>query len=230
MSAIIDKIHRAYDLPKYVWLDDETGVEKYWVDENEILHIKFVAYSKVVELPVGGNEEILCEDDHGIPCVYDEEDGWVALCDSCVECGYFADECYCMECEEEENEDEEEEEEEEGLDLLKTKCGCEIIKNTPAHDDCICDKDGNNWICADCYDGEYDEEEEEECGICWCCDETKDLIKKIEYDILSGYETHWYCQKCYAERQEEPVPSVPRAIITGIDGVEYEIKIKRSRK
>lgn len=174
MSAIIDKIHRTYDLPKYVWLDDETGVEKYWVDENEILHIKFVAYSKVVQLPVGGNEEILCEDDHGIPCVYDEEDGWVALCDSCVECGYFADECYCIECEE--------------------------------------------------------EDEEEECGICWCCDETKDLIKKIEYDILSGYETHWYCQKCYAERQEEPVPSVPRAIITGIDGVEYEIKIKRSRK
>ena len=130
MSAIIDKIHRAYDLPKYVWLDDETGVEKYWVDENEILHIKFVAYNKVVQLPVGGNEEILCEDDHGIPCVYDEEEGWIPLCDSCVECGYFADECYCIECEEE----------------------------------------------------------------------------------------------------EKPVPSVPRAIITGIDGVEYEIKIKRSRK
>jgi hypothetical protein len=109
MSAIIDieqlkinllkieQLKDTYNLPQHVYLDDETGVEKYWVDENDILHIKFVAYRNVVELPVGGNEEILCEDDHYIPCVWDEEDGWCQLTDCCVECGYFVDECYCEE-------------------------------------------------------------------------------------------------------------------------------------
>ena len=56
----------------------------------------------------------------------------------------------------------EEEEEEEEEELLETKCGCSIIMNSREHDECRCDDDGENWICGDCYNGEYDEEEEEE--------------------------------------------------------------------
>ena len=43
-------------------------------------------------------------------------------------------------------------------DYLETKCGCEIIINSREHDECRCDDDGENWICSNCYNGEYDEE------------------------------------------------------------------------
>lgn len=44
-------------------------------------------------------------------------------------------------------------------ELLETKCGCDIIINSRAHDECRCDDDGENWICGDCYNGEYEPEE-----------------------------------------------------------------------
>jgi hypothetical protein len=47
---------------------------------------------------------------------------------------------------------------------LETKCGCEIIVNSREHDECRCDDDGENWICSECYKGEYDEKE---CCNCW---------------------------------------------------------------
>jgi len=80
--------------------------------------------------------------------------------DECI-CDKDGENWICADCYNGEYDEEEEEEEEEGLDLLKTKCGCDIIKNTREHDECICDKDGKNWICGDCYNGEYDEQEEE---------------------------------------------------------------------
>lgn len=43
-------------------------------------------------------------------------------------------------------------------EFLETKCGCEIIVNSREHDECRCDEDGENWICSNCYNGEYDEE------------------------------------------------------------------------
>ena len=46
--------------------------------------------------------------------------------------------------------------------LIETMCGCAVIKDSREHDECRCDDEGRNWICADCYAGEYDEEEEEE--------------------------------------------------------------------
>lgn len=55
------------------------------------------------------------------------------------------------------------------MTLLKTKCGCVITRNSKEHDECRCDDDGENWICADCYNGEYDEEEEEIQPHCYKC-------------------------------------------------------------
>lgn len=46
--------------------------------------------------------------------------------------------------------------------ILETKCGCGIIRDSRQHDEARCDNNGENWICADCYQGEYDDEEEEE--------------------------------------------------------------------
>jgi hypothetical protein len=44
-------------------------------------------------------------------------------------------------------------------ETLKTKCGCVIIINSREHNECVCDDDGENWICADCYKGEYETDE-----------------------------------------------------------------------
>ena len=56
---------------------------------------------------------------------------------------------------------------------LNTKCGCRIIINSRDHDECRCDGDGENWICADCYDGEYDEDgfENCDCGYIHHCED-----------------------------------------------------------
>ena len=40
-------------------------------------------------------------DDMGVLCRYTEEDGWYAIEDHCVTCGYRCDECECEEGEEE---------------------------------------------------------------------------------------------------------------------------------
>lgn len=40
--------------------------------------------------------------------------------------------------------------------VIPTDCGCLIIRDSREHDECRCDSDGNNWICADCYGGQYD--------------------------------------------------------------------------
>jgi hypothetical protein len=67
-------------------------------------------------------------------------------------------ECWCYECK------------------LETKCGCEIIINSREHDECRCDDDGENWICSECYNGEYDEEE----NALGCCSECAE-------ELVEGY-------------------------------------------
>jgi hypothetical protein len=53
------------------------------------------------------------------------------------------------------------------------------------------DKDGEHGICADCYDGEYDEEDEDEVQ-CWQCEGTDTLAGWITYK--EGGERHCgYC-------------------------------------
>ena len=32
------------------------------------------------------------------------------------------------------------------------ECSISIVRNSRAHDHCICDKDGERWWCEDCYD------------------------------------------------------------------------------
>lgn len=78
-------------------------------------------------------------------------------------------------------------------ELLETKCGCQIIINSREHDECRCDGDGENWICADCYDGEYDESDDEDvepnkCDV--CCEECVD--KWCEECKLNV----WECKYC----------------------------------
>jgi len=53
-------------------------------------------------------------------------------------------------------------------EFLETKCGCEIIVNSREHDECRCDDDGENWICSECYNGEYDENDESPCPCEYC--------------------------------------------------------------
>jgi hypothetical protein len=85
--------------------------------------------------------------------------------------------------------------------LLETKCGCKIIINSREHDECRCDGDGENWICADCYDGEYDESDDEETElIVWtkpvknkcdvCCEECDDeWCEECKLNV-------WECKYC----------------------------------
>ena len=51
----------------------------------------------------------------------------------------------------EDSDDEDEDEDKEESNLIKTKCGCKIIKDSKKHDLCVCDDNGENWVCADCY-------------------------------------------------------------------------------
>ena len=51
----------------------------------------------------------------------------------------------------EDSKEEEEDEDEEEPNLIKTKCGCKIIRDSKKHDLCVCDDNGENWVCADCY-------------------------------------------------------------------------------
>ena len=61
-------------------------------------------------------------------------------------------------------------------EFLETKCGCEIIVNSREHDECRCDDDGENWICSECYNGEYDEKE----NALGCCSECAE-------ELVEGY-------------------------------------------
>lgn len=99
------------------------------------------------ENPVEYRDGVYCDD-----CSSDK----LGTCDKCGDmlheddvnwkgekmfCEGFCDECY---------EDEKEED-------FVLKCGCVVIRNSREHDECRSDENGENWICADCYNGEYDE-------------------------------------------------------------------------
>ena len=88
-------------------------------------------------------------------------------------------------------------------EFLETKCGCEIIINSREHDECRCDGDGENWICADCYDGEYDESDDEETEV-----------EKYNYDdndvkVVWNKETEgWDCLEPYCRECGKPESDV----------------------
>lgn len=86
-------------------------------------------------------------------------------------------------------------------ETLKTRCGCVIVYNSRDHNECRCDDDGLNWICADCYKGEYDEEEPECCGK--HCGSTKNLKLGLAFNpdhygnVNPMYKEQLFCNYCY---------------------------------
>ena len=70
-------------------------------------------------------------------------------------------------------------------------CGCEFFKNSREHDECRSDKDGENWICGDCYQGEYDKE----CAHCgeFCPD---------EYDGDVDGDEEPLCEDCFEQMEK----------------------------
>jgi len=91
--------------------------------------------------------------------------------------------------------------------LFETKCGCVIQRNSREHDECRCDEDGENWICAGCYNGEYDEEEAEpewnpngikikddDSGLCNVCNKWQPICKFQEDDIIKQP-----CKDCFCD-------------------------------
>lgn len=103
-----------------------------------------------------------------------------------------------------ESNDEEEQEQEE---TLETICGCVIVYNSRDHDECRCDDDGLNWICADCYKGEYEEEEQEDEEEPECCGKhcgsTKNLKLGLAFNpdhygnVNPMYKEQLFCNYCY---------------------------------
>ena len=77
------------------------------------------------------------------------------------------------------------------MNCVPTECGCLIIRDSRDHDECRCDDDGNNWICADCYDGEYDYNCNrcligiEKGDICADCMDYGELLNKQPFYIVS---------------------------------------------
>jgi len=84
-------------------------------------------------------------------------------------------------------------------ETLKTKCGCVIIINSREHNECRCDDDGENWICADCYKGEYDEKED--VFVCECCDSGLPAVK-VQGIFVCKKCDNFVCGKCGKENED----------------------------
>jgi len=85
--------------------------------------------------------------------------------------------------------------------LLETKCGCVIMRDSREHDECRCDDDGENWICAGCYNGEYDDKPEC-CGK--HCDETEGLKLGMGWNrwhlsVTDMITEQLWCVNCYKD-------------------------------
>ena len=95
---------------------------------------------------------------------------------------------------------------------LETKCGCKIIINSRDHDECRCDIFGENWICADCYNGEYDDEDDEE---------EQEFIDAFKADDFEKCKEMFLAKK--NKRKEIIVVDLEpdRVTIIKIDGKEY---------
>lgn len=86
-------------------------------------------------------------------------------------------------------------------EYLETKCGCEIITNSREHDECRCDDDGENWICSDCYKGEYDEEEEQCYGK--HCSETQGLKLCVGWNMNYCLDNKRFTQNLFCDYCEK---------------------------
>ncbi len=90
-------------------------------------------------------------------------------------------------------------------------CSISIVRNSRAHDHCICDEDGERWWCEDCYDhyqqdGWSSEEEEEDIDI---CGETGGLLKGFKGcgDKFDTQDTNMlgntsFCVECYNKHED----------------------------
>ena len=102
------------------------------------------------------------------------------------------------------------------MNCVPTECGCLIIRDSIDHDECRCDDDGNNWICADCYDGEYDlekineveeiERQKMDCDECGCrtfIDNGRTFIDDCDVYMVEKYggvaREVWWCVDCLAD-------------------------------
>ena len=98
-------------------------------------------------------------------------------------------------------------------EYLETKCGCQIIINSREHDECRCDADGENWICADCYDGEYDESDDDETEV-----EMWNKLKEEEWNT-----NLFNSMEAFGEWFDENIKSLEDCEAEGVD-IECEMK------
>lgn len=74
-------------------------------------------------------------------------------------------------------------------------CGCDVVRDSREHDECLSDKNGENWVCGDCYQGEYDKE----CAHCgdFCPDEYEGDIDGDEEPLCEDcFEQMEKCEMC----------------------------------
>jgi len=91
-------------------------------------------------------------------------------------------------------------------------CGCEFFKNSKEHDECRSDKNGENWICGDCYQGEYDKE----CAHCgeFCPDEYNGDIDGDEEPLCEDcFEQLEKCEMCGDPTDAEPWKDVEGEVL-----------------
>jgi hypothetical protein len=44
-----------------------------------------------------------------------------------------------------------------------------VVRDSPDHDEAVCDDNGENWMCRNCYDVKQEEEKKQKCEHLWEC-------------------------------------------------------------
>jgi len=91
-------------------------------------------------------------------------------------------------------------------------CDCDIVRDSREHDECLCDKNGENWVCGDCYQGEYDKE----CAHCGelCPDEYEGDIDGDEKPLCEDcFEQMEKCEMCGDATDAEPWKDVEGEVL-----------------
>ena len=83
-------------------------------------------------------------------------------------------------------------------------CGCSVVRDSREHDEAICDENGENWMCRNCYDGRYEEKEDEEEeideGCCERCGEkfpVADTREEFKDPRNPDEDTEMLIETCY---------------------------------
>lgn len=91
-------------------------------------------------------------------------------------------------------------------------CDCDVVKDSREHDECLCDKNGENWVCGDCYQGEYDKE----CAHCgeFCPDEYEGDIDGDEEPLCEDcFEQMEKCEMCGDPTDAEPWSDIQEDVL-----------------